>query len=157
MAGRVEEDPERRTRLVLVLGRTQLEDGCLACVEVVDHDVDVHLLGHVLARPLRRRVVVDLLEAQAVAVVGSGVGPVVGDLDLPVEQGAVELGKGLGVGAVEDDRREACDSHGRHASEDSGRSVTGSSVAAGQLARERLGEGCRATTQQVTQHATAGR
>ena len=51
MAGRVEEDPERRAGLVLVLGRAELEHRRLGGVEVVDHDVEVHLLRHVLAGP----------------------------------------------------------------------------------------------------------
>ena len=48
-----------------------------ADVEVVDDHVEVHLLRHVLAGPAGARVVVDLLEREALAVVGADVGPVV--------------------------------------------------------------------------------
>ena len=41
---RVEEDAERLARLVVVLRRTEPDDGRLALVEVVDDDVEVHLL-----------------------------------------------------------------------------------------------------------------
>jgi hypothetical protein len=44
MTGRVEEHAEGRARLVLVLGRAELKHGRLACVEVLDHHVEVHLL-----------------------------------------------------------------------------------------------------------------
>ena len=77
MAGRVEEHPEGRARLVLVLGRPQLEHRGLGVVEVVDHHVEVHLLRHVLARPHRRAVVGHRLEPQALAVVGADVDPAV--------------------------------------------------------------------------------
>lgn len=114
MTGGVEEHTERRTRLMLVLGRAQLMHRCLGDVEVVDHDIEVHLLRDALAGPLWRREAVDLLEAQRVAVLGTD-GPrvVVVLLDPPVEQGAVELGQALRVGAVKDDAWEACDSHDR--------------------------------------------
>ena len=55
--GRVEEDAERLARLVLVLRRAEREDGGLALVEVVDHDVEVHLLRMLLAGPDGRAVV----------------------------------------------------------------------------------------------------
>lgn len=126
MSGGVEEHPERRTGLTLVLGRAELEHRSLRDVEVVDHDVEMHLLGYVLARPLRGREAVDLLKPQRVAVLGADVAPVVvGLLDLPVEQGAVELGQSLGVGAVQDDDREARDCHERHCRRPSGRIASG--------------------------------
>ena len=83
----------------------------LGLVEVVDDHVEVHLLRHLLAGPHRGAVVVDLLERQALAVVGADVDPVVLGLDLPVEQRAVERRQRVGVGTVEHDAREACDSH----------------------------------------------
>ena len=52
MAGRVEEDTERRAGLVLVLGGAELEDRSLRDVKVVHGDVQVHLLGLFLARVL---------------------------------------------------------------------------------------------------------
>ena len=67
VAGGVEEDAERRARLVLVLGRTEREHLRLGRVEVVDHDVEVHLLRHLLGRPPRRGEALDLLEADALA------------------------------------------------------------------------------------------
>jgi hypothetical protein len=45
---------------VLVLGRAELEHRRLTGVEVVDHHVEVHLLGHLLVRPDGRRVVLTL-------------------------------------------------------------------------------------------------
>ena len=54
MSGRVEEDAEGRAGLMLVLGRAQLEDRSLADVEVVDIDIEMHLLWALLAGPLRR-------------------------------------------------------------------------------------------------------
>ena len=80
-------------------------------VEVVDDHVEVHLLRHLLARPARRAVVLDRLEADALAVVGADLSPVGGDLDLPVQHRAVERRESAGVGTVDDDAGEACDSH----------------------------------------------
>src|SRR3954470_14008877 len=44
MAGRVEEHPEGRARLVLVLGGAKAEHRLLGGIQVVDHDIQVHLL-----------------------------------------------------------------------------------------------------------------
>ncbi|MCU1360260.1 MAG: hypothetical protein JWN99_1549, partial [Ilumatobacteraceae bacterium] len=52
MTGGVQEDAERRARLVFGSDRTQVEHCLFPSIEVFDHDVDVHLLGDVLARPL---------------------------------------------------------------------------------------------------------
>src|SRR3954454_9492328 len=109
--GGIEEHPERRPGLVVVLGGAEGEDRGLGLVEVVDVHVEVHLLRDVLPRPLGSGVGVDLLEADAVAVVGADLGPVVVHLDRPVQQGAVEGGQGGGVGAVEDEGGVASDSH----------------------------------------------
>ena len=65
MAGWVEEDAECGAGLVLGAGRAECEHRPFASVEVVDHDVDVHLLGEVLALPLRPPELLDLLEADA--------------------------------------------------------------------------------------------
>src|ERR1051325_9068717 len=54
MARRVEEDPEGGAGLMLVLGRAELDHRGLRGVEVVDDHVQMSLLRHLLARPLRR-------------------------------------------------------------------------------------------------------
>src|SRR6476661_9812727 len=109
---RVEEDPEGRAGLVLVPGRAERQYLDLRLVEVVHRDVEVHLLRHLLGRPAWRGVGLDLLEADALAVVGTDLRPAGGDVHLPVEHRAVEGREGSGVGAVEDDAGEACDGHG---------------------------------------------
>ena len=112
MAGGVEEDPECGAGLVLVLGGTELDDSGLGSVEVVDHDVDVHLLGHLLAGPVGSSVALDPLEADAlVAVGGPDLGPTGVGADGPAEELTVELGRLGRIGAVEDDGGEACDCH----------------------------------------------
>lgn len=65
MSCRVEEHPKRGARLVLGQSRTQFEHCLFSSVEVVDHDIDVHLLRDVLARPLRRTELCDALKADA--------------------------------------------------------------------------------------------
>jgi hypothetical protein len=65
MAGRVEEDAKRCPRLMFGSRRAEFEHCLLRRIEIVDHDVDVHLLGHVLAWPLRRPELLDTLEADA--------------------------------------------------------------------------------------------
>ena len=54
-----------------------------------DRHIDVHLLRHGLTGPVRWRVVLDLLEADRVAVLSADVRPVVRGLDRPVEQRAL--------------------------------------------------------------------
>ncbi len=112
MAGRVEEHSEGCPRLVAMLGGTQLEDGRLRSVEVVDLNIDVHLLGHLLSRPTRSGEPLHLLEADGVAMLGAYGPPAVTPRHLPVEEGAVERRQSLGVGAVEDESGIASDSHG---------------------------------------------
>src|SRR5215210_5164299 len=106
-------------------GRTEFEHGLFSRIEVIDHDVHVHLLGNVLAGPIRRTELLDALEANAL--VSGGVTnltpPFVG-AHLPVEQGAVELGEAGGVVAVEDEGGKACDSHARDRTRDSGQILT---------------------------------
>ncbi|SEQ34037.1 ABC-type molybdenum transport system, ATPase component/photorepair protein PhrA [Arthrobacter sp. OV608] len=114
VAGRVKEHPESGSRLVFVLGRAKFEDLCFGCVEVVHHNVEVHLLRYLLARPLRRPVGVHLLETQGIAVIGFDGPPVLALFDLPVEQGGIELCEYFRVGAVENNDRKACDSHSQH-------------------------------------------
>ena len=64
MPGRVEEHPERLARLVLVLARTERDDGRLGGIEIGDVEIEVHLLRVLGARPLRRHVVGRELEGQ---------------------------------------------------------------------------------------------
>lgn len=111
MAGGVEEDPEAGPGLVVMLGRAQREDGGLRGVEVVDRDIDVHLLGHVLPWPAGSGEILDPLEADGVAIVGAHGPPVAVARHLPVKEGAVELRQRLGLGAVKDKYGKACNSH----------------------------------------------
>ncbi len=115
MTGRVKEHPKSRARLVLLLGRTKSENRCLRGVQVIDRDIEMHLLRSVLARPLWRREPRDPLEPQRIAVLGPNEpGDLVVLVKLPVEQRAVERRQDLRVGAVEDNDRETCDSHGQN-------------------------------------------
>jgi hypothetical protein len=81
-------------------------------VEVVDDDVKVHLLRDLLSRPRRRRVVLHLLERDALTVISADVGPVIGNVYLPIQKRAVERGECTWIGIVDHDARESCDSHG---------------------------------------------
>src|SRR5215468_9597830 len=108
---RIEEHPEGRTGLVLVLGGTEIEYRRLSGIEVVDDHVQVHLLRHLLARPSWRGIALHLLEGDALTVVRPDVSPVGGNLDLPVQQRAVERRESARIGTVDDDAGEACDSH----------------------------------------------
>ena len=104
MTGGIEEDAERGARLVLGLRRPEFEHGLFSGIEVVDHDVDVHLLGDVLARPVRRTELLDALEADALVTCRvAHLAPPFVRARLPIEQGAVELGEAAGVVAVEDE------------------------------------------------------
>ncbi len=105
----IEIDPEGGAGLVLMLGRAESQDARLGSVQIVDNYVQMHLLRDVLAGPDGRSVELDLLEGYAVAVLRANLRPIGRDLDLPVEQGAVERGKGGGVGTVDDDAGETCD------------------------------------------------
>ena len=112
MAGRVEEDAERRARLVLRLRGAEAQHVLLAAVEVVDDHVEVHLLRSLLSRPLRRSVVVDRLEGDAVAPVsGPDLHPSVLGGDVPLEQPGIELRERIRVRAVDDESREPGDGH----------------------------------------------
>jgi hypothetical protein len=111
MPGRVEENPEGRPGLVLVLGRAELEHRGLAGVEVVDDHVEMHLLWYLLGRPVRRGVVLHLLERDALTFFSPDIGPAGGELCLPVKHRAVESGESVRFGAVDDEAWVACDSH----------------------------------------------
>jgi hypothetical protein len=115
MPGGVEEHAERRPRLVFSAGRAELEHCLFSGIEIVDHDVDVHLLGDVLARPLRWPELCDPLEADAlVACRVAHLTPTVVRARVPIEQGTVELGEAARVVAVENERGRACDCHAWH-------------------------------------------
>jgi hypothetical protein len=111
VAGRVEENPEGGARLGLRFSGSQSDGLCLAFVQVLHHEVHMHLLWHGLPGPLGPLVVLHLLEGDAVAaVVGADFGPVAVDLCVPAQQGAVKRCECPGVGAVDDDTWEARDS-----------------------------------------------
>lgn len=100
----VEEHAKCGTWLVLRLGRPERQHRLLSSVEVVDHDVQVHLLRNVLAGPLRPSVLVDPLEADAlVTCCVADLGPPVVGCHVPIEQCAVELGEATRIVAIEDE------------------------------------------------------
>src|SRR5690348_9444267 len=82
------------------------------------------MLGHFLARPRGRGVALYLLEGDALPVVRADVDPVGLDLGFPVQQGGPEGGESVRVRAVDDDAREACDSHARQRTRHPGRSAS---------------------------------
>jgi len=111
----VEEDAERGARLVFGPARTEFEHCMFSGIEVVDHDVHVHLLGDVLARPMRRPELRHALEADALVTCRvADLAPTFVRDRLPIEQGAVELGEAARIVAVKDERGKACDCHAWH-------------------------------------------
>jgi hypothetical protein len=95
-----------------ILGAAEFEYRGLRCIEVVNVQVDVHLLRNRLARPLWRHVGVNPLKSQGVAVLGADRTPISLVLvDLPAEQLAVEVGQCSWVGAIKNDHWEPSDSH----------------------------------------------
>jgi len=122
---RVEEHPEGCTGLVLVLGSAEVEHCRLGAVEVVHDHVEMHLLGHLLSRPCGRVIGLYLLEGDALTVLRADVNVVGEGFNLPIQHGAVESRESGRIGTVDDDAREACDSHTRHATRDCGRSASG--------------------------------
>jgi hypothetical protein len=109
MSVRVEIDPER---LASASRRrcAKRENGDFADIQIVHLHVDMHLLGHQLPGPLRRRVVFDALERE------DGARTVASDEFCPVrvvahrlhpEQFAVEGGKTVRFGAVDYDNVES--------------------------------------------------
>ena len=96
---------------MLVLGGAEIEHRRLSGIEVVDDDVEMHLLRRLLTRPSWRGIALHLLEGDALTVVRADVSPVGGDLDLPVQHRAVKRRESAGIGTVDDDAGEACDSH----------------------------------------------
>ncbi len=99
----VEENAECGAWLVFGLGGAEFEHCLFSSIEVVDHDVDVDLLGDVLARPLRWSEVFDALEADALVTCRvAHLAPTLVRGRLPIEQGAVELGEAARVVAIKD-------------------------------------------------------
>ena len=76
MTCRVQEDPEGRTGLVRMSGRTEIDHCRSGGIEVVNDHIEVHLLGPLLGRPRRRRVTSHQMEGDAVAVLSANRGPV---------------------------------------------------------------------------------
>lgn len=115
MACRVEEDAEGVPRLIDGFPCTEFDHGSLGDVEVIDDDIDVHLLRVGLPRPAGCVVVLNLLEADRGPGFGCDLcpGAIVIDSDLPVEEFSVELREFTGVGSIDDDDGLLCDSHGR--------------------------------------------
>ena len=113
VTGRVEEHAKRLSRLFGGFARTDLEHGLLSNIEVVDDDVEVHLLRVGLTRLAGRVIVLDLLNAQRGPGIGGDFRPgaVLLDRDLPIEELPVELCEFGGVRSIEYDHRLLCDSH----------------------------------------------
>ena len=108
---RVQEDPVGRTGLIRMFGCTEIDRRRLGCVEVVNEHVEVHLLGPLLGRPRRRRVISHPVEGDALAVLGANRSPVGEDVDLPIQHRAVEPGERTRIGTVDSDERQASDGH----------------------------------------------
>lgn len=113
MTGRVEKDPEELTRLLGRLPSTDFEDRRLGSVEVINDDVDVHLLRVGLTGPAGSVVILDLLNADRRPRIGGdlGPGPVIVDGDLPIEELSVEFRELARVGSIDHDNRLLCNSH----------------------------------------------
>ncbi len=115
---RVQEDPVRRAGLLRVFGRTEVDYCRLSSIEVVYNHIDVHLLGPLLARPRWWRVIIHLMEGDALAGVVASRCPVSGDLDLPIQHRAVEPGECTRIGTVDNDEGHASDRHVGHTIDD---------------------------------------
>ena len=113
MAGGIEEDAEVLSRLFGCLARADVDHGRLGGVEVVDDDIEVHLLRMVLPGPAGSVVVLDLLDADRRPGIRCDLRPgaVLVDVDRPVEELSVELRELSGVGRIEHDNGLLCDSH----------------------------------------------
>mgnify|MGYP002682911470 CR=1 FL=1 len=121
VAGGVEEDAERRARLVVGRRRTDGQHGLLRSIEVLHHHVEVHLLRHVLAGPLRGAVAVHPLKADALVIgFAAHLTPALVRGGGPPQQQATELGEATRVAAVDDERGEACDGHAKDRTPSSG-------------------------------------
>src|SRR5262245_52303268 len=96
---------------MLMFGRAEIHHRRFGRVEVIDIDVQMHLLGDLLSRPSRRRMAFHLLEGDALTTLRPGLSPVVGDVDLPIQHRAVEVRERAWISAVDDEAWESCDSH----------------------------------------------
>ena len=98
-----------------VLDGSHLQHGHLARIEVGDREVQVHLLGVILAGPLGGAVVVDPLEGDGGACFGTQLHPlrVVGVRlgQRPAGEGGIELRECSRVRAIDGDELEARDRH----------------------------------------------
>jgi len=122
---RVQEDPEGRTGLVRMFGRTEFDHCRLGGIEVVNEHVEVHLLGPLLGRPRRRRVTGHLMEGDALAVLSANPSGVGGDVDLPIQHRAVKPGERTRIGTVDSDEGQASDGHAGQDIDDCGRHTSG--------------------------------
>src|SRR4051812_14318442 len=111
MAGRVGVDV-----VAAQWGRAQGCHAVVGCRQIVDHDVEVDLLGDGGVGPGRWAVVGGPLEGDAGGVVVGGHyrEVVVGVGDRVAQQVAVEGGQGQGVGAVKDHVVETAEGHAHH-------------------------------------------
>lgn len=110
MAGRIEEDSEVRAGLMIVLDGAESQHLGLRGIQVVDDQVEVHLLRSTLSWPVRRHEVVDSLERQAVGPIAD-VSPPIRGFQLPPQNTRVEGGELNGIRTVDDERGEPGDCH----------------------------------------------
>ncbi len=103
MPGRVEVDPEV-ILAVVGIGRAQVENLLFGHIEIIDLHVEVQLLRHELAGPLRRRVRGDELEGDPGPTARRGKGDPVLVVEDPLhpEEFFIKRGEAAGVRAVED-------------------------------------------------------
>ena len=111
MSCRVEVHPKCRTGLVLVQGGAEFDDRCARNLEVIDYHIEMHVLGQVAGGPRGWRVGLDLLERDALAVVGADVDPVLLGFDRPVQHRGVERRERVWIRTVDDDAGKAGNGH----------------------------------------------
>ena len=112
MAGRVKEHPECGPRLVLRLACPQRKGHLLALVQVLHHQVKVHLLGNRLPRPFRRVIRLDLLESNAIVpIAGTNLEPIGLALHVPAQQFAIKGGKGGRIRTINNNTRVSGNCH----------------------------------------------
>src|SRR5688500_1687464 len=111
MSGGIEVDAElvalRLTGLNLVSGRAERQHLCLDGLDVVDREVEVHLLWPLARRPRGRHEVDSLLERHAPALDDERHPVVIVDRDLSAEEPAVERSERTRLGTVEDNGAKA--------------------------------------------------
>ena len=104
-----------------MLGRTEIDRCRFGGIEVINDEIEVHLLWPLLGRPQRRRVARHMMEGDALALLTADRSPVGGDIDLPSQQLAVEPSEHAGIRAVDHDQRQASDGHATNGIEACGR------------------------------------